>query len=115
MDDETAGSGNQNAVSSHVDQRTRREKILALASHPRTEPAVAEAARRALDALPAPKTLGRDDILGAPDRRASVGSRSVWSPFLGAYVVVDADDPLFASLFVDVQTWAAGLDDLEDD
>lgn len=105
MSDETAGAW-KSAVSSHVDQRTLRQKLTDLAEHPRTPPEEADAARRALAALPAPKTLGRADILEAPDLRASVGSRTVWSPHLRAHVLVDLDDPTYADLFDDnVEDW----------
>lgn len=105
MDDEAGRAGYQTAVSSHVDKRSRRTKLAELANHPRTSPEEAAAARRALDALPAPKTLSRDDILAAPDLRVSVGSRRVWDPAWGVHVVIDADDPLYDDLMSSPFDW----------
>lgn len=99
MYDETRRAGHATAVSSHVDQRSTRQKLKDLADHPRTPPEEAAAARRALAALPAPKTLSRVDILSAPDLRPSVAPRRVWSPYFRAWVIVDPDDPLYAGLF----------------
>lgn len=81
-----------------MDTRTRRQKLEAMASQADASPNEAMIARRLLDALPAPKTLSRDEILAAPSERASVGSRRVWDPNFVAYVVVDVDDPLFSHL-----------------
>lgn len=60
-------------------------------------PNEAEVARRKLAAMPAPRTLSRDDIMAAPNLRTVTGSRRVWDASLRVVVVLDVDDPAWAS------------------
>jgi len=68
-------------------------------------PAEAEVARRKLEALPATRTLSRDDILAAPDLRVRVPAVRVWDPSLRVTVVMDADDPAYLDSMLDMEDW----------
>jgi hypothetical protein len=76
-----------------ADTRSRREKLLAMASQT-ASPHEAEVAQRLLQEMPAPRTLDRSQILGAPTvRPAVVPTRSYFDQNLRVTVVLDADDP----------------------
>lgn len=77
-----------------MDERTKRQKMEAMALQTAASPREAEIAQTWLDAHPR-RTLSRDDIFAAPDVRTEVASVRVFHPAMRVVVVMDADDPVF--------------------